>query len=90
VASGGRTETSDLGERHLADVPATVLAYFGLQRLGEGRAISEISGAEEPGTIQVDSGTESPPPAWGEVPAPATEQEEEHIAQHLRDLGYIE
>ena len=90
VASGGRTEPSALGERHLADVTATVLAFFGLHGLGEGRAISQISGAEEPGAIQVDSGAESPPPAWSEVAGPATEQEEDHIAQHLRDLGYIE
>ena len=90
VASGGRTSPSDLGDRHLADVTATALAFFGLHGPGEGRAIPEISGAEESETTDVIPGSEIPALAWDDVPGPATEQEEEHISQHLRDLGYIE
>jgi predicted AlkP superfamily phosphohydrolase/phosphomutase len=91
VAAGGRAAPSDLGERHLADVTATALAFFGLHPPGEGRAIEEISGVEGGSHTPEDApGTGAPTSEWGDTAGPATEHEEQHVAQHLRDLGYIE
>ncbi len=93
VASGGRTEPGALGDRYIADLAATALEFCGMPSPGlDGRAISQISGAagavaERPavgngagqGEGRVDRGGSG-----------MSDEDSEVIAQHLRDLGYIE
>src|SRR5262245_27124266 len=86
VAScGGRTVRGDLGDRDIADITAPALAFSVVAPANlDGRPIDEIAG---------ESTTREPVP----VPRPERDmaeeravEEPEHIAQHLRDLGYIE
>jgi predicted AlkP superfamily phosphohydrolase/phosphomutase len=75
---------SDLGEKSIVDVPATALAMCGVSAKGlDGHPIEEISGPADAKAEEVS--TVSRRPAAG-----LSEQDEEHISQHLRDLGYIE
>jgi predicted AlkP superfamily phosphohydrolase/phosphomutase len=85
LAVGDGIAASDLGTRQIADVPATVLAYCGVSPDGlDGEVIHEIV-----------------PDSWREratherVPVnrpdeQLSQQQQEQIATHLRDLGYIE
>jgi predicted AlkP superfamily phosphohydrolase/phosphomutase len=85
VACGGRTMRGDLGDREIADITATALAFSGVAPANlDGRAIDEIAG--EPTTrepVAVDT-------VERDMAEELTADEQEHIAQHLRDLGYIE
>jgi predicted AlkP superfamily phosphohydrolase/phosphomutase len=85
VACGGRTVPGNLGDRSIADIAATALAFNGLAPVNlDGRVIDEIAGqapAREPAAVDAverERGDE------------LTDDQQEHIAQHLRDLGYIE
>ena len=85
VAAGGRTVPGDLGERDIADLAATALAFCGVSSNGlDGRPIDAISGSEAP-TIQADDEMVSPREA-----AALSTEDQEQIADHLRNLGYIE
>jgi predicted AlkP superfamily phosphohydrolase/phosphomutase len=85
ISSGGRTVRGDLGDRDIADITATALAFGGLAPANlDGRVIDEIAGestTREPAAVNAvdrEGGDE------------LTVDQQEHIAQHLRDLGYIE
>jgi predicted AlkP superfamily phosphohydrolase/phosphomutase len=84
VACGGRTRVGDIGSRSIADIAPTALSFCGMAapRM-DGRPIPEISGARELQPVETDASER--PSSSG-----LSEQEQEHIAQHLRDLGYIE
>jgi predicted AlkP superfamily phosphohydrolase/phosphomutase len=85
VSCGGRTEPGDLGDRDIADIAATALAFGGVSAADlDGRVIGGIAGesrTREP--VAVD-------PVESRGSAELTEDQQRHIAQHLRDLGYIE
>jgi predicted AlkP superfamily phosphohydrolase/phosphomutase len=85
VSCGGRTEPGDLGNRDIADIAATALAIGGVSAADlDGRVIDEIAGesrTREP--VAVDAVERG---GGDEL----TDDQQEHIAQHLRDLGYIE
>jgi predicted AlkP superfamily phosphohydrolase/phosphomutase len=86
VAScGGRTVPGDLGDRDIADITATALAFTGVASANlDGRAIDEIAGestTREPVVVDTEE---------RDVAEDLTVDEQAHIAQHLRDLGYIE
>lgn len=84
AAAGGRTVPGKLGERAIADVPATVLAFSGVPAPElDGSAILEISG--RPVTFAGGKTKERTA-----VSPELSDEDQEHIAQHLRDLGYIE
>jgi predicted AlkP superfamily phosphohydrolase/phosphomutase len=86
VACGGRTVPGELGDRDIADIAATALAFNGVASVNlDGRVINEIAGestTREPAAVDAverrGGGDE------------LTEDQQEHIARHLRDLGYIE
>jgi predicted AlkP superfamily phosphohydrolase/phosphomutase len=85
VSCGGRTVPGDLGDRNIADITATALAFSGVASANlDGRVIDEIAGesrTREPAVVDaVERG------GGDEL----TDDQQEHIAQHLRDLGYIE
>jgi predicted AlkP superfamily phosphohydrolase/phosphomutase len=85
VSCGGRTQPGDLGDRNIPDIAATALAFAGVSTAGlDGRVIHEIAGesrTEQPATADARS---------RENTADLTDDEHEHIARHLRELGYIE
>jgi len=85
LSCGGGTASGSLGERDIADIAATALAFTGVTTADlDGRPIQEITGdrsTEAPVAVDVQERRSS---------AELTEDEEEHIARHLRDLGYIE
>lgn len=75
---------ADLGEKSIVDVPATALAMCGVSAQDlDGEPIEEISGLAEERLEEVSPVSRLPA-------AGLSEQDEEHISQHLRDLGYIE
>jgi predicted AlkP superfamily phosphohydrolase/phosphomutase len=91
AATGGRTVRGDLGRRHIADLAPTALAFCGVPvPAGDGRAIEPIAGApvvrEHPGP-ETDgmAGLDRLREGVG-----MSDEENEYVAQHLRDLGYIE
>jgi predicted AlkP superfamily phosphohydrolase/phosphomutase len=85
VSCGGRSVRGDLGDRDIADITATALAFGGVAPANlDGRAIDEIAG--EPTTREPVAVETAERDMAGEL----TVDEQEHIAQHLRDLGYIE
>lgn len=84
LAAGGRTVAAELGQRDIRDLPATALSFAGISDPSmEGQPIEEIAGASmsEPVVADPDSRHQA---------SDLTDAEQESIAQHLRDLGYIE
>jgi predicted AlkP superfamily phosphohydrolase/phosphomutase len=85
VACGGRTVPGDLGDRDIADIAATALAFCGVPSANlDGRVIDEIAGES---TTREPAAVEAMERERGDE---LTDDQQEHIAQHLRDLGYIE
>lgn len=86
VSSGGRTAPGDLGVREIADIAATALTFCGLSSAGlDGVPIEAISG---PALAQRGQPDERPSP--DRSPTQLSDEDQEHIASHLRNLGYIE
>jgi predicted AlkP superfamily phosphohydrolase/phosphomutase len=85
LASGGRTVPGPVGDRYIADVAATALAFCDQPTAGlDGRPIEAIAGrgaTDRPleAAVAVERG-----------PSGMNDEENEAVAQHLRDLGYIE
>jgi hypothetical protein len=92
VASGGRVEPGPLGDRYIADLAATALAFCGVPSSGlDGTVISRLTGGREPAAAADPTG--HPAPESGRVDrggSGMSDEDNEVIAQHLRDLGYIE
>jgi predicted AlkP superfamily phosphohydrolase/phosphomutase len=92
AAIGGGTAAGDLGERSIADLPATILARFGLPASGlDGHPIEQL--LDDAGSqgrrlaAQAVGGSKS----FEERQAvQMTDEENAFVEQHLRDLGYIE
>jgi predicted AlkP superfamily phosphohydrolase/phosphomutase len=91
VASGPGVRTQQIGSPHLVDVAPTALAFFGVSAEGlDGRPIEGISGtapAREGGTL---ADQEADGSLGQREPSGMSEEDEDYVAQHLRDLGYIE
>jgi hypothetical protein len=89
VAAGGRTRTGALEERQIADIPATALAFCGIGWTGlDGTPIEEIAGTDQ---TRAAAGQAAPAPMPVAAPAgDVSDAEHDYVAQHLRDLGYIE
>lgn len=84
LAAGGRTVAGKLGQRAIIDLPATVLDFAGISDLSiEGRSIEEIAGTPVSKPVMADADPRKPG-------SDLSDAEQESIAQHLRDLGYIE
>jgi predicted AlkP superfamily phosphohydrolase/phosphomutase len=84
AAAGGRVRSGTLGDREIIDMAATALAFAGVPAPGlDGRAIEEISGRP------LDERGE-PAGAVARVSGGMTSEDEQQVAQHLRELGYIE
>lgn len=84
LAHGPRVAKGELGDRHLRDIAPTVLAFFGLRApSSDGAPIEEISGSlgDE---VTVTAISES------RRQSELTDEEQQQITDHLRDLGYIE
>jgi predicted AlkP superfamily phosphohydrolase/phosphomutase len=91
VANGPGVRSQDLGKPHLVDVAPTALAFFGVSASElDGHPIEGIVGTaarQEDGSLS----KREPDAALSQRDASRmTESEEEYVAQHLRDLGYIE
>jgi predicted AlkP superfamily phosphohydrolase/phosphomutase len=85
VSCGGRTVPGDLGDSDIADIAATALAFCGVPSANlDGRVIDEIAGSS---TARQPAQVDAVERGGGDE---LTEDQQEHIAQHLRDLGYIE
>jgi predicted AlkP superfamily phosphohydrolase/phosphomutase len=84
VTCGDRAGLGDLRVRSIADIAPTALSFCGVAapRM-DGQPIPEISGAGELQPVEAEPTERSPSSGL-------SDQEQEHIAQHLRDLGYIE
>jgi predicted AlkP superfamily phosphohydrolase/phosphomutase len=75
-----------LGTRHITDLAPTALAFRGLASPGmDGHAIEPIAGRVVGAPVSLESPKTRPAARSG-----MTEAEGEEIAQHLRDLGYLE
>lgn len=86
VAHGGAIGSGDIGSRYIGDLAPTALAFCGLQVPGlDGRAIEEISGTG-PVTVSAGSTDGSSHERLGSL----SDEDNEFMSQHLRDLGYIE
>lgn len=84
VAHGPQVAPGDLGVRHLRDIAPTALAFYGLRApSSDGIPIEEISGSLGDEVI-VSAITDS------RRQSELTNEEQEQITDHLRDLGYIE
>jgi hypothetical protein len=84
AAAGGRVERGSLGDRDIPDMAATALAFAGVPATGlDGRTIEEIAGRP----LDETGAPETVVPRAG---SGMTSQDEDEVAQHLRDLGYIE
>ena len=84
LAHGPHIAPGDLGERHLHDIAPTALAFYGLRAPSSaGSPIEELSGA---------AGAEVTVGALGDIrrQSELTNEEQQQITDHLRDLGYIE
>jgi predicted AlkP superfamily phosphohydrolase/phosphomutase len=85
IAIGEGIPNSNLGERYIADIPATALAFCGLSTEGlDGRVIDEIARLS---TVATPTAKSEPVRHQSHE---LSEEDQESIAQHLRDLGYIE
>jgi predicted AlkP superfamily phosphohydrolase/phosphomutase len=83
AAAGPGIAPGDLGNRDIADLAPTVLAFCGVALPAfDGHAIEEISG---PSVRAEDGG-----PDISRGPQQLTDEDDEFVVQHLRDLGYIE
>ena len=83
VASGPGIAPGFLEERDIADLAPTVLALVGASYDGfDGREIKMLTGRRETTAAVHDGGSTDR--------ADVSEDQQEAIAQHLRDLGYIE
>lgn len=83
VASGPGIAPGFLEERDIADLAPTVLALVGASYDGfDGREITVLTGRRETTAAVHDGGSTDR--------ADVSEDQQEAIAQHLRDLGYIE
>jgi hypothetical protein len=85
LASGGRTVPGPLGDRYIADLGATALAFCG-QPVGglDGHPIDAIAGrsaVDQPVDVSV---------SVQRAGSGMTDAENDAVSQHLRDLGYIE
>jgi predicted AlkP superfamily phosphohydrolase/phosphomutase len=89
AASGPAVQRGDLGKRQLVDVAPTALAFFGITADGlDGRPIAalvEQRPAHDGAQVGSSGGSEV-----RRDPSGMSEADEEYVAQHLRDLGYIE
>ena len=74
-----------LGDRDIADVAATALAFCGVTAPMDGRPIVEIAGGREDTNVPADADIQ-----MDRAPADLTDAEKEQMAEHLRNLGYIE
>lgn len=84
AASGSNVAPGDLGVRHLRDIAPTALAFCGLQTPSSaGSPIEEISGSVGD-RVTVSAVRDS------RRQSELTDEEQQHITDHLRDLGYIE
>ncbi len=93
AACGGRTQPGPLGDRYIADIAATALAFCGQSAEGlDGTVIPQIAGEPAAAALRgaVASGHGGQRLAMDRGTAATTDEENEVIAQHLRDLGYIE
>jgi predicted AlkP superfamily phosphohydrolase/phosphomutase len=94
VASGGRTRPGSLGDRYIADLGATALAFCGVPADGlDGRVIDEVAGeAAERSAVTVDAHLDAQEPRrrFDRGDSGMSDEDNEVVAQHLRDLGYIE
>jgi predicted AlkP superfamily phosphohydrolase/phosphomutase len=85
VAHGGSVRAGRLGTRYIGDLAPTALAFCGLELPGlDGHVIEEISGT---GPMTVAAGDEGATP---ERVGSMSDEDNEFMSQHLRDLGYIE
>jgi predicted AlkP superfamily phosphohydrolase/phosphomutase len=86
LSAGGRTVPGDLGERDIADIAATALAFCGVASSAiDGRPIAEIAGGTGHSTHATGVGVPT-----SRTPANLSEEDQRQIAEHLRKLGYIE
>ena len=86
LSTGGRTVPGDLGERDIADVAATALAFCGVASPTiDGRPIAEIAGNTGHLGLATETGVQT-----SRTPADLSEEDQQQIAEHLRNLGYIE
>ncbi len=93
IAHGNGIERGSLGDRHIADIAPTALAFSGTA-LGpdlEGEVIEEIAGTTAP-TAVLASNTfaDGDPKDSSQGLTELTQEEQESISSHLRSLGYIE
>jgi len=92
VADGGGIKRGPLGDRNIADMAATALAFSGTPCSDlDGNVIEEIAGTTADKTVDAtstpdgDDSKELPLESRG-----LTQEEQESISSHLRSLGYIE
>ncbi|MDP9227410.1 MAG: alkaline phosphatase family protein [Actinomycetota bacterium] len=84
VATGPGVGEEDLGERQIADVGATALAFCGLRPPDlDGKVIESLAGQAAAEATPQDLSLHRPTEEL-------SEEDQDHIARHLRDLGYIE
>ncbi|MDQ3771529.1 MAG: alkaline phosphatase family protein [Actinomycetota bacterium] len=84
LAAGGRTVAGELGQRDIRDLPATALGFAGISDPSmEGRSIEEIAGSPVDKPVVADAESRHSVDDLSEA-------DQESIAKHLRDLGYIE
>lgn len=83
ILAASEATSTDLGAPSITDLAPTILAMHGLAPAGvDGRAISTI--ARDIVDLRESS------VSVGNAADPVTREEQEEVAQHLRDLGYIE
>jgi hypothetical protein len=86
VASGGRTARGHLDDHDIADVAATAMAFCGISPKDlDGRPIPAIAGVAAEATTTLQDGVQTT-----RSPADLSNDEQEQIAEHLRNLGYLE
>jgi hypothetical protein len=87
AAAGARVSPKgDLGPKRIEDVAATALAFCGISKKDmDGEAVDEIAGW--PKTLSPVTMADR---AQKKTHDPLSDEEHEQIAQHLRELGYIE
>jgi predicted AlkP superfamily phosphohydrolase/phosphomutase len=89
VAAGPRIEQGSLGELHLYDITPTVLALVGAEVPADldGRVVTEAVTPDWLARNPVRTGDSS---AQRSVDADYSDEEAAAVAEHLKDLGYIE
>ena len=84
AAAGPSVPSGALADHDIPDLAATVLAFAGVPAAGlDGSTIEEIAGRP---LGEGDTGQ----PAVARPSRRMSIRDEEEVAQHLRDLGYIE